>query len=503
MLVSRIARIPDVLVRKILMGTIVGGLVTFFSSSTSWEMLCWHGKNVSAVTDGAAGSQFYVSTAGNDFNSGTSASSAWRTIQHAMNNATAGSTVNIMAGTYHEQLSVNVSGTAGHVITFQPLNFSVPAGGCGGYTGVTCGGDAVVLDYAYLGTYSGGVPCMDFNNTSYVTVQGITLQNFTTLQSGPINWLTRITGTANHITLQYNHYLNSLETGGYDGLHYQHPVYMVGGGQSYITVVYNEFGNLINHDSAFVADGNSNNVTFSNNWVHDIDQIGIATFNGANHNLFSNNKLEYISQKRDGTYWYNTTSVAMYDDGGNTGVMERNFVSHAGVGFEALSEPGQPATHDVTVRNNIVQYCQRGIVLGTWYSSTNGSSVYNIHVWNNTFYANTTGVTIRPMVSSTVTWENNIFAKNGTTYINMLNWNPGNAGYNVYFGGGTGPGSNNLISAPLFVRTSAGNFSLQSTSPAINAGDPNTSANVVGSVDFAGNPRILGGRVDIGAYEAR
>jgi len=85
---------------------------------------------------GAANAQaFYVATTGNDSNSGTSIGSPWLTIQHAMNNATAGSTVNIVAGTYHERLAMGVSGTSGNVITFQPNNFSVPSGGCGGYTG--------------------------------------------------------------------------------------------------------------------------------------------------------------------------------------------------------------------------------------------------------------------------------------------------------------------------------------------------------------------------------
>jgi hypothetical protein len=169
--------------------------------------------------------------------------------------------------------------------------------------------------------------------------------------------------------------------------------------------------------------------------------------------------------------------------------------------------PGQVNTHDVTIRNNVVENFNApgaiGIVIGTWYSDTDGSSVYNINVWNSPFYANTDGVIIRPMVSSTVAWENNIFANNGTTYVNSLNWNPGTVGYNVYFGGGSGPGSNNLTSDPLFVSASTGNFSLQSTSPAINAGDPLSSTTMVAPVDFVDNPRILGGRIDIGAYEVQ
>jgi len=43
-----------------------------------------------------------------------------------------------------------------------------------------------------------------------------------------------------------------------------------------------------------------------------------------------------------------------------------------------------------------------------------------------------------------------------------------------------------------------GNLRLQSDSPCINSGD---NAYVVGTTDLDGNPRIVGGTVDIGAYE--
>lgn len=60
-----------------------------------------------------------------------------------------------------------------------------------------------------------------------------------------------------------------------------------------------------------------------------------------------------------------------------------------------------------------------------------------------------------------------------------------------------GPG--NLTNAPLFVDTNGwSNLRLQPNSPCINRGD-NTYA--PGPTDLDGNPRISGGRVDLGAYE--
>jgi hypothetical protein len=59
-------------------------------------------------------------------------------------------------------------------------------------------------------------------------------------------------------------------------------------------------------------------------------------------------------------------------------------------------------------------------------------------------------------------------------------------------------GNGNIAADPLFVDLAAGNLRLQSSSPCINAGD---NGSVTTTTDLDGNPRILGGTVDIGAYE--
>ncbi len=59
-------------------------------------------------------------------------------------------------------------------------------------------------------------------------------------------------------------------------------------------------------------------------------------------------------------------------------------------------------------------------------------------------------------------------------------------------------GTGGFTNAPLFVNEAAGDFHLQSTSPCINSGN---NAFVTFTNDFDGNPRIVGGTVDQGAYE--
>jgi hypothetical protein len=62
-------------------------------------------------------------------------------------------------------------------------------------------------------------------------------------------------------------------------------------------------------------------------------------------------------------------------------------------------------------------------------------------------------------------------------------------------------GTGNFTNAPLLVDTNGlGNLRLQSNSPCINAG---SNAYVTNPADLDGNPRIVGGTVDVGAYECQ
>jgi uncharacterized protein (TIGR03437 family) len=79
---------------------------------------------------------------------------------------------------------------------------------------------------------------------------------------------------------------------------------------------------------------------------------------------------------------------------------------------------------------------------------------------------------------------------------------------NDVYAGGSAPyancvdqtGSANNISAnPKFLNSSAANYRLQATSPAINAGDP-TPVELI-STDLDGNPQFRSGKVDMGAFE--
>ena len=129
------------------------------------------------------------------------------------------------------------------------------------------------------------------------------------------------------------------------------------------------------------------------NYMHDTDALGMTTYNGAGGVTFAHNKLINISVQSNGTVYYGNPSSAIYIDGGGPATIDGNWISNAGLGIEAQSEPGITATHDVTVRNNIILNSkQEGMVIGTWYSSSDGSSVYNMNVGTTPFITTAVGI---------------------------------------------------------------------------------------------------------------
>lgn len=124
-------------------------------------------------------------------------------------------------------------------------------------------------------------------------------------------------------------------------------------------------------------------------------------------------------------------------------------------------------------------------------SATNGGGVYNSTLTNCTL-ANNTAIAGGGGYSST--FRNCVLYYNAAS--SGTNYSAGTLSYccATPLAAGTG----NFTNAPLFVDLAGGNFRLQTNSPCIGTGN---NAYVTTSVDLDGRPRIVGGTVDMGAYE--
>jgi hypothetical protein len=131
---------------------------------------------------------------------------------------------------------------------------------------------------------------------------------------------------------------------------------------------------------------------------------------------------------------------------------------------------------------------------GTLYNCTltgNSSSYAGAGAYNSTLNNCTITAHLAPEAAYNSTLNNCI------VYYNEVNYSDSSLSYSC-----TTPlppnGTGNFTNVPLFLNQSGGNLRLASNSPCINAG---SNASAPAGPDLDGNPRIVGGTVDVGAYE--
>jgi len=471
-----------------------------------------------------AQTNYYVDALnGNDSNNGISLTSAWKTIQKACNSAIPNSVVQIKAGTYHENLVVNVSGTPGNFITIK--NYM---------------NDVVLID----GTGTTGTTMLQVTNKNDLGFENLTIQNLTVNNAQGILVETAGSGTSTNLLFKniviknINWTINPSTIPTSNDNAQGFIAYGGDGGITNITIdSCRVFSNIIGFSEAMSMDGNVNGFTIKNCEIHDNTNIGIDI--AGNYGTSSNPATDHA---RNGTVSENScysnvsnyaTSGGIYIDGGKNVTVEKNKCYENGWGIEVGCEENG-TTDSVTVKNNLIfNNQQAGMAIGGYTTATTGQ-VLNSTFRNNTFFQNNslndgTGELSLTKLSN-CTLENNIFYTNSQNVLmsvdnispqtnNIFNYNcwftPSNNTNNITvnwrtstyatfadYKNGASQEVNSIYSNPNLNNPvlPMPDLHLLTTSACIDGGMPGTIV-TNGETDFDENARITGGRIDIGAYE--
>jgi hypothetical protein len=136
-------------------------------------------------------------------------------------------------------------------------------------------------------------------------------------------------------------------------------------------------------------------------------------------------------------------------------------------------------------------------------TALSGGGVYNCTLYNCTVVGNTATNSGGGVASTDGSINNSIIYYNNAP--TGSNWIGAKFNYSCTTPAAVGGPSSSITNAPIFVNMAAGDFHEQTNSPTINDGS-NSSINppqslLVITTDLDGNPRVVGGTVDIGAYE--
>ena len=306
----------------------------------------------STPTPAPPGPSFYVATTGDDSNPGT-ISKPWQHISKAAATITAGATVYVRGGVYHERVVLSNSGSAAQgYIQFQS------------YPGETAIIDGTSVTMPPVVSTPTGL--IQITNLSYIVIAGFEIRNFVSNSPDLFPAGISITGAGTGIRILDNriHNINN----GVNGAHGL-GVYGTSAPASIndLTIDGNELYDLVLGQSESMAlNGNVQGWSVTNNSVHDNDNIGIdavgfegtspePAFDQARQGYIAGNLVYNISDNNNPTYPPEDNSAdGIYIDGGSRILLERNVLHNNNINLEVSSEHLGHTGSYVTVRNNLL-----------------------------------------------------------------------------------------------------------------------------------------------------
>ena len=429
-----------------------------------------------AVPQATPATTYYVSTTGSDSDPGT-LTRPFRTIQHAANVVTQGDTVLIRGGVYNERVVCLASGAVGAPIRFAAYSGETPVLDGAGLT-LPWGSGVFHLP----GPAGGG-------GLSHLVIEGLSVQNSSRV--GISCW------GSSFVTLRDNR----TDSTGSSGIFV--------GNSTDIRVEDNEIVNAcIAGDQECLSVSNTQRVLVRGNHVH--HSAGAAT-GGEGIDLKDGCAYAVVA----GNLVHDLTKVGIYIDAFRTLshdiLVIGNEVHDTVVGI-ALASEGGAMLERVAVTGNLVHDSARtaggggsaGIVISTWGTSPT-NPMRDLWITNNTCYQNSAGgiaVQPNPLRGLTVI-RNNIVAANLT---GQLGYREGASDlvqidHNLSFGvvgSFEFTGASHLGADPLLVNPSGGDYGLQASSPAVDAGALEVG---LSRWDLSGLLELCGEARDLGAFE--
>jgi len=480
---------------------------------------------------------WYVSTTGSDANAGT-LNAPLKTISYALGQAVPGDTIMVRGGTYSGQLTISHSGLLGKSITIKAYP-----------------GERPILDGSTI-TVSGWQPIVSLGNVRYVVLDGLDIANLNSNLGNSDPEGIFINGASHDITITNCNIYNIKNTTTLANGRSGHAILVIGNDNN-TAITHLSITGCTVHDT---QTGTSENITLAGNidsfivkgnTIYNTENIGIIIAGGDNLNpsgniavnyarngVVSDNTLYNVSMANSASIWGagNYGAIAIYVCGGAGTIVERNKVYGCDRGIGLVSESSIYATRTSIVRNNFVYNCWRtGIYMGDYLNFT-GSGTKSCYVVNNTLFGNDRAsgafgeiegeLRITEHCDSDVFMNNLVYAGPADLFVHKYTTTGANnsCDHNLYYTTGT-PGwlwqstggaalsgfaawqtASGLDAAslygvdPLLVSTLAPDLHVLSSSPAKNAGVV-ISASVNGSTDIDGNPRIVNGKISIGAQQ--
>lgn len=464
---------------------------------------------------------YWVAVDGNDEATG-SRDSPWATLQHAADQATAGSTIYVRGGVYPQRLSVVASGAPGQPIVFRNAL-----------------GEQPVLDGSSVEVSQEFSPMIEVDGQRYVEIRGFEIRGHRTDRSGynPVGIL--VTGASDHVSIVGNvvHDMGTTFQGRVGGDAHGIAVYgnLADHPIDEVVISGNELHDLtLGSSEALVVNGNVTDFLIQGNEVHDTNNIGIVAigYEGtapdpsvdvARDGVIRGNTVYDVDSYGNPAYGKSRSANGIYVDGGRDVLVEGNVVHDVNIGMEFASEHQGRSTSFVTARNNVIYDATAiGIAIGG-YDRRRGSTVGSVIV-NNTV-VETDGVALLVQFDTrdnvitnnifvagpTAEFVDNRYTENTDNLVDHnLYWSADGSSRGVWRWMGrnhtdftrwrarSGIDRHSDFADPGFVDPAAHDFHLTPGSPAVDAG---TFVPAGGTIDLAGDLRQQGAATDLGAYE--